>query len=305
MDTKKAHVPVFIGSTYEDLKDYRQAVQNELIRLETVIKGMEYFGSTPNTPLKECLKKVNESKIYIGIFAMRYGSIEETSQKSFTQLEYKEAQRLNLPSLIYIIDENNQPILPKYVDTGIGAEKLLALKKHLTKTFTVSYFTTPDDLARKIANDLPRVIEDIIEQKIEINSDNEEDFDVFIKFLKRPQKYYGREISLKIRLSPDYYSLSHGYAEAFGLKEGSAIFTQGEMVQKANNTETKNNKVSVLMDGEIADWYEENSPNGVYNLRIRLLYANVRTKTNTINGIFIDTEGVIQLLVLDIPKRID
>ena len=50
MINKKEHIPVFIGSTYEDLKDYRQAVQNELVRLETIIKGMEYFGSTPKTP---------------------------------------------------------------------------------------------------------------------------------------------------------------------------------------------------------------------------------------------------------------
>ena len=50
-----------------------------------------------------------------------------------TRLEYDEAQRLELPSLIYIIDEENQPILPKHVETGPGAEKLRALKEQLNK----------------------------------------------------------------------------------------------------------------------------------------------------------------------------
>lgn len=302
MSTKKEHVAVFVGSTFEDLKDYRQAVQNELMRLEAIVKGMELFGSTPNTPLDECLKKVNESKIYIGIFAMRYGSIEEDSQKSFTQLEFEEAQRLSLPSLIYIIDENNQPVLPKYVDTGEKAKKLSDLKEYLKKNFVVSYFTSPDDLARKIANDLPHVIEEITEQKIDITPDNESDFDIFIRFMKRPQKYYGREISLRIKLSSSYYALSHSYAEAFGLKEGSAIFTQAELIQK--NDEIKNSTVSVLMDGEVADWYEDNNPTGIFDFKIRLLYATVRTKTNASNGIFIDSEVVTQLLVLGIPKEV-
>lgn len=303
MINKKEHIPVFIGSTYEDLKDYRQAVQNELVRLETIIKGMEYFGSTPNTPLEECLIKVRESKIYIGIFAMRYGSVEEKSQKSFTHLEFEEAQRLNLPSLIYIIDENNQPVLPKYVDTGENAVKLQELKTFLKKNFTVSYFTSTDDLAKKIANDLPKVIEKVSEQKIVIQADDEDDFKQFVKFMKRPQKYYGREITLRIRINSLYYALPHFHAETFGLKEGSAIFTQGELI--CNNNEVKNNNISLLMDGEIADWFEDNLPSGIFDFKVRLLYGVVKTKTNANNGVFIDSEGVIQLLVIEKPISVE
>lgn len=299
MSSRKEHIPVFIGSTYEDLKDYRQAVQNELVRLETIVKGMEYFGSTPNTPLEECLSKVRKSKIYIGIFAMRYGSVEEKMQKSFTHLEFEEAQRLNLPSLIYIIDENNQPVLPKYVDTGENAVKLKELKKTLKKNFTVSYFTSTDDLAKKIANDLPKVIEKVSEQKILIKPNEEDDFKQFVRFMKRPQKYYGREITLRIKVTPSYYALPHFHAETFGLKEGSAIFTQGELIY--NDAEVKNNSVSLLMDGDIADWFEDNLPNGIYDFKVRLLYGIVKTKTNANNGVFIDSEGVTQLLVIDKP----
>ena len=46
-----------------------------------------------------------------------------------THIEYDEAQRLRLPTLVYIIDEDRQPILPIFVDTGEKAEKLRDLKE--------------------------------------------------------------------------------------------------------------------------------------------------------------------------------
>jgi len=62
-----------------------------------------------------------------------------------THIEYEEAQRRSLPSLIYILDEDSQPVLPKYVETGSGAEALRKLKKDLRRRHVVSLFTTPED----------------------------------------------------------------------------------------------------------------------------------------------------------------
>src|SRR5271154_6790537 len=95
--------PVFVGSTFLDLKLYREAVRQALHRLEAAVRGMEYFGSLPHTPKEECLRVVRSCRVYIGIFAMRYGSVDIASGKSLTHLEYEEAQRIHLPSLIYLI----------------------------------------------------------------------------------------------------------------------------------------------------------------------------------------------------------
>ncbi|MCG8408625.1 MAG: DUF4062 domain-containing protein [Phycisphaerales bacterium] len=154
------HVPVFVGSTYEDLREYRDAVQKALHRLETIVRGMEYFGSKPGSPKEECLRVVRTCKVYIGIFAMRYGSIDDETGKSMTHLEFEEAERLGLPSLIYLVDESRQPVLPKFVETGEKAEKLRKLKEELKKRFTVSFYTTPQDLAKRISQDLPPVLRD-------------------------------------------------------------------------------------------------------------------------------------------------
>ena len=116
-------IPVFVGSTYEDLKEHRVEIQDVLISYGMVIKSMEHFGATPNRPLDECLKNVNASKIYIGVFAHLYGSIDKASGKSFTHLEYEEAQHLKMPSLIYIIADE-QTVTRKYHNNEAKLDEL-------------------------------------------------------------------------------------------------------------------------------------------------------------------------------------
>jgi hypothetical protein len=78
-----------------------------------------------------------------------------------THVEYDEAQRLSLPTLVYIIDEERQPVLPIFVDTGEKAQLLRELKEELKKKYQVSFFTTPEDLSKRIAQDLLSVLEGI------------------------------------------------------------------------------------------------------------------------------------------------
>src|SRR5258706_11546912 len=115
------------------MRDYRRAVENVLAQLETNVIGMEHFGSKSGTPVNECLRVISSCQVYIGIFGMRYGSVPEGYELSMIHLEYEEAQRCKLFSLIYILDENAQPILPKHVETGSGAEALRRLKDQLKK----------------------------------------------------------------------------------------------------------------------------------------------------------------------------
>ncbi|MCC7133783.1 MAG: DUF4062 domain-containing protein, partial [Gemmatimonadales bacterium] len=87
------NLPVFVSSTFTDLQPYRSAVREALHRLEVVVRGMEYFGALPETPKDECLRIVRGCRAYVGVFAMRYGSVDPSSGKSFTHLEYDESTR--------------------------------------------------------------------------------------------------------------------------------------------------------------------------------------------------------------------
>lgn len=151
-------LPVFVSSTYDDLRDHRDAVRQALHRLETLVRGMESFGSRPGRPKDECLAEVRKCRVYIGIFGMRYGSIDPESGLSLTHLEFLEAQRLGIPALIYLLDEDRHPVFPRFVDRGDAGEKVAALRAELKRRFLVGFFTGPDDLARQVAQDLSSLL---------------------------------------------------------------------------------------------------------------------------------------------------
>ena len=267
----KQYVPVFVGSTYEDLKEYRSAARDALHRLETIVRGMEYFGSKPGTPKDECLKAVQSCKVYIGIFAMRYGFIEEESGKSMTHLEYDEAQRLELPTLIYLIDEQNQPVLPKFVDTGDKAKLLQELKDELKRKYMVSFFTTPEDLAKRITQDLPPILEQI-GVKIEsepsevIHADAKE---ILARFRARPAKYAGREITLCCTVTGDVRGVDEEDCEAFKLPLGDAI-------QRRVESDALGKYRDIIATREIADWLEELPKGSEVTVRVKMLSGKIR-----------------------------
>jgi Domain of unknown function (DUF4062) len=225
---KKPYLPVFVGSTFADLQLYRRAVRDALAQLEAIVRGMEYFGSRPGRPVDECLRVVGSCQVYIGIFAMRYGSIPDGYDQSMTHLEYDEAQRLELPSLIYIIDEENQPILPKNVETGPGAEKLRELKKQLKKRLVVSCFTTPEDLRARILHDVPELLK---EMGAEISGNLElpeapSDAEVLQQFAKLPKLFAGKQITVEFMNNGDFRSAFAEECTAFGLEMGASVVTR-------------------------------------------------------------------------------
>lgn len=152
-------VPVFVSSTFVDLQAHRAAVRDVLIRLKAAVSGMAYFGALPETPKEECLRILRGCHFYVGIIAMRYGSLDPETGKSFTHLEYEEAQRLRLPSLIYLLDEERHQVLPRNVDFGERAEKLHQFKVALRASHVVGQFKSPEDLAMRVAQDLPALVE--------------------------------------------------------------------------------------------------------------------------------------------------
>jgi hypothetical protein len=260
----RQHVPVFAGSTYEDLKDYRTAVMEALHRLETIVRGMEYFGSKPGIPKDECLKAVQSCKVYIGIFAMRYGSIDDESGQSMTHVEYDEAQRLSLPTLVYIIDEEHQP-LPIFVDTGEKAQMLRELKEELKKKYLVGFFTTPDELAKRISQDLPPVLEGIgVHIEPELPQVAQEDAkEILRRFRTRPAKYAGREITVSFKVTGEVRPVDASDCMALRLPLGDAI---------SRKVERAEHQISdIIATKTIADWLEELPKETNVTVRIKLL----------------------------------
>jgi len=149
---------LFISSTFSDLERHRSLVRDAVAKLEFGSKAMELFGALPDTPKDACLRLVRSAQAYIGIFGMRYGHVDPVTGKSLTQLEYEEAQAIRLPTLVYLIDEEAHPVLPKHVETGPSAERLSEFKTRLKHSHVVNFFASPEDLAAKVTQDVVRLL---------------------------------------------------------------------------------------------------------------------------------------------------
>ncbi len=148
---------VFLSSTYEDLKAHRGVLLDTLQKMGDHLRivAMEYFGADPRPPLLVCQEKVSECDAYVGVFGWRYGSIDQESRLSMTEIEYRTALAKNIPAFLYLMSEN-QAVPPAAIDTGPGASKLKKLKQEMAGRHIFQRFTTPEDLSRLVVADLAR-----------------------------------------------------------------------------------------------------------------------------------------------------
>lgn len=97
---------VFVSSTYTDLIEERQAAVEAILDAGHIPAGMELFKAGNDSQLKTIYKWIDESDVYMLILGGRYGSIEEKSGKSYTQLEYEYALNKKIPVFAVVLSES-------------------------------------------------------------------------------------------------------------------------------------------------------------------------------------------------------
>ena len=70
---------IFLSSTYNDLIEHRHTAHNALEQLGLQVIWMEAFIARPVESTKACLDEIEESELFVGIYAHRYGYISEGS----------------------------------------------------------------------------------------------------------------------------------------------------------------------------------------------------------------------------------
>ena len=149
-------LPIFVSSTFLDLKEHRASVLEIIRQIGAVDIAMEHLGARDERPKNECLRLIcNESKAFIGIYAHRYGHIPKGDTCSITESEYEAASSVGLKRLIYIVDEN-VPWQKKFIDQGKKAKLLEKFKKRLLSNHVCKPFKNKDDLSANVAADLAR-----------------------------------------------------------------------------------------------------------------------------------------------------
>jgi hypothetical protein len=143
---------VFLSSTYEDLAEHRRTVTASFDMSGIQYNAMEHFGSVPHPPICTCLTAVRKSNVFVGILGVRYGGHPSGGVQSYTEREYREARRRRIPAFMFLIDERNAAVPPHHFvhETPDQQQRLQRLKEFVRRNHTITYFRTPDDLARLI-----------------------------------------------------------------------------------------------------------------------------------------------------------
>lgn len=144
---------VYLSSTYEDLKAHRQAVGPVVLRSGFDLSAMEYYPAASRRPAAFCVEDVARCDVYLGLFAFRYGHVPPGEELSIVEQEYLAACRHDLDLLVFLADPKH-PWPASAVEEGPGRERLEALKDRLRRDLVVAFFTTPEDLATKVASAL-------------------------------------------------------------------------------------------------------------------------------------------------------
>lgn len=146
---------VFVSSTYADLIEHRRAVIDTCLKAGFNPIAMEFFSADPRNATEACLDKIENSDVFIGIYAHRYGFVPKGSGHSITEIEFDYALQLKRPCLCFVVDESfpwdDDLREPK------ALPKLRALKAKIDQTVIRESFTTPEDLALKVAHSLSRL----------------------------------------------------------------------------------------------------------------------------------------------------
>lgn len=152
-------VKIFLSSTFLDLSEVRQKISSWLSGIfgaDLII--METAGSDTAPPDISSVRRVRECDLFVGIYAHRYGTVNQKTGKSITELELDEAKIAHSAGtlsdiLLYIIDFSSPwPDESKEInDTAqVGLKRLR--KKAQQHTYTL--FKKEDELLFYIIRDV-------------------------------------------------------------------------------------------------------------------------------------------------------
>jgi hypothetical protein len=101
----RKRLQVFVSSTYSDLRDERQAAVEAILVAGHIPAGMELFTSGDESQMEAIKQWIDESDVYLLILGGRYGSIEPTTRKSYTRLEYEYALSIGKPMFSCVVTD--------------------------------------------------------------------------------------------------------------------------------------------------------------------------------------------------------
>jgi Domain of unknown function (DUF4062) len=141
---------VFISSTYLDLLEERKAVIATLLQLDAFPAGMEMFPASDDDAWELIKGVISQSDYYLLVIGGKYGSVDSSSNLSYTEMEYDYAVELGIPVMAFL---HGEPDSLTQRDIELDAAKRAALdafREKVKGAKHVKYWTSAADLSMKV-----------------------------------------------------------------------------------------------------------------------------------------------------------
>ena len=142
---------VFISSTYADLSIERKQVLDILLMADCIPAGMEAFVATDDEQFNVIKRVIDLCDYYILIIGKRYGSVNESTGLSYTEMEYNYAINKGIPVLVFAIDDSVKLDSDRIEVDDIKRGKLAQFKNRAMKNRLASIWRDSSDLMGKVA----------------------------------------------------------------------------------------------------------------------------------------------------------
>ncbi len=152
---------VFISSTYTDLVEERKTILNLLLMADCIPAGMEAFVATDDEQFNVIKKVIDLCDYYILIIGGRYGSINEATGISYTEMEYEYALSKNIPVLVFALDDTVELNESQKESDVIKQGKLAEFKLRAMRNRLASVWKDTGDLNGKAAIAIMRAKQEI------------------------------------------------------------------------------------------------------------------------------------------------
>lgn len=167
MAGKSKHA-VMLSSTYKELVEHRQAIQQAMLGQELFPVAMENDAALPDHDLiSASLSKVDDADAYVGLISYRYGQALEDADRnpdklSLTELEFRRAVERRIPICMFIMG-GEHPVPRSAVDaeSDLERKKLEAFLDLAKKDRIYAEFKSVDDLKAKAVQSLVKLREAI------------------------------------------------------------------------------------------------------------------------------------------------
>lgn len=139
---------VFVSSTYNDLREERECLKNDLFLGGYIPAGMEAFGARNQNVWDVIQDSIGNSDIFVLVIAGRYGTIDKNCGISYTEKEYNYAKENNIPILVFI--RNRDFIKATDYDDNPEREKLNEFIRLIEHDYYVTYWDKKEDLSKQV-----------------------------------------------------------------------------------------------------------------------------------------------------------